>query len=163
MASGQPVLEQRRWAMGQTNHDRELPPQAPFCPPEDRAFSLHWRRPRSFYRMFVGVNTPNPAFSVDSHGQKKVFLPCFAANTNWSMAMLVGLFPCSTSLCTAAYEGFPGLASLAKTAESAPRASIILPMPLPKTGSEPHFKPFPQTSVLHGTAKFPTCYPSWLI
>lgn len=58
-----------------------------------------------------------------------------------------GYFPSSTSLEQTAYEGFPGFASLAKRL-------------LPKTESAPHSRPFPQTSGLHSSAKFPTSTPA---
>jgi hypothetical protein len=60
---------QARTLAGQTNHNGSCP-RSSLLTPEDRALSLHWRRSRSFCRMFVGVNTPNPAFSVDLHGQR---------------------------------------------------------------------------------------------
>ena len=71
----------------------------------------------------------------------------------------VGLLPGSTSLCTTAYEGVPGLAGLGKTVEPAPRARSRSLMSY-RDMYAPRSKAISSDIRLHGSAKVPTSTPA---
>ena len=117
-----------------------------FLTPEDRVLSLHWQRSRSFCRMSFGVNTPNPAFSVDSHGQR-AFFPMirsqYELTHGGASRVITRQYLTKVQLLMRGFLGSPGLVK---------RLSLHLgldhgPSCLTETCMHPAPKPFPPTFV----------------